>query len=576
MGWLFSNAGSRCEKFTKFLLKPSGNRAILESNLSSGAKTRIMKARALLFGITLTCSIFAQNNIPIQWGNVEKFRGTTSKIVNVNGQSFTVVVNRASVFEVLLPNRRKLILRDVASLNTAAEKKIQLKGDNKNLSAAAVEGLNNQLVTLSYRSTDMSTRNSVFAHVFNPNSVEKSVQGEQVISYFNINVPSSSKRIGMINSEDNSKVAAFFTIPVRPNEFPGFGYLIYDETLGKIAQHTTQLPYQQFQLEFSEAFLSNNGDFYILAEEYYPLNAAVPINPNNRAFARMRAFKALDGKFEEFDINRDGIIIMNMRMSTNNDQNFVASGFYADDLFSGVRGVFFMTLDRKTNAVLQIKKQPFTAQFLSSGQAAWEQSWRDRNRQNSTKPQALSDFRVLDFRPTQDGGFVVITENQSVMLVAKQTGTPQNPRITYTENFFFDDLIIYKLNESGDLSWVKRLPKNQRSINDKGQFLSVAHGVTANHVYLIFNDIKRNYDNNNNFIEGQFPFPMQYVAGNNVIAYVEMNLSDGTFTRQARPGLSQNQVVLIPGLCEFNYNTNEMIVYGKRNRKHRFGHMKMR
>lgn len=535
-----------------------------------------MKTTYSILTIFLASISLAQNNIPIQWGNTEKFRGSTRKIVNIKGQSFTVVVNRNSFFSALFPNQRKLILREVASLNTALEKKIQLKGNNRNLSAAEVTGLNSELITLSHRMTGMSTRNEVFVHKFNTTHSDKSVQGEQLISYFNLSVPSNLKQIGMLNSEDFSKAAAFYTIPVRPNEFPGFGYVLYDNVHGKYAQHTTQLPYQLFQLDFSDAFLANNGDFYITANEFYPLHANMPISPNNRAFSRVRAFKAVDGQFSEFDINRDGIIIQNMKMTTDAENNFVASGFYADDFFSGVRGVFFMTLDRQSNEIIKIKKQPFTAQFLSSGQAAWEQSWRDRNRQNSAKPQALSDFVVLDFRPTDDGGFIVVTENQSVVSVPKVSGTPENPRITYTDNFFFDDLIIYKLDATGNLVWVKRIPKNQRSTNDGGKFLSVAHGVSSDKVYILFNDIRRNYDSSGRFIDGQFPFPMQFVSGNNVIAYLEVNLSDGSFIRQARPGLTENKVILIPNLCAYNYNTNEMIVYGQRNRRHRFGYMKMR
>lgn len=518
----------------------------------------------------------AQNNIPIQWGNVEKFRGSTEKIVNINGQSFTAVINRISAFAILFPNQRKLILREVVSLNSSSEKKIQLKGNNRNLSASEIIGLNNQIITLSYRKAGFATKNEVFAHKFNMNNVEKSAQGEQIISYFSMDIPSNLKQIGMLNSEDLTKAAAFYTIPVRPHEFPGFGYVLYDNARGKYAQHTTQLPYQLFQLDFSDAFLSNNGDFYVIANEFYPFNGSMPISPNNRSFAKVRAFKAVDGQFSEFDINRDGIIIQNMKITTDSQDNFVASGFYADDMFSGVRGVFFMTLDRNTNEIIKIKKQPFTAQFISTGQAAWEQSWRDRFRQNTAKPQALSDFRLLDFRQTQDGGYMAITENQSVVSVPKISGTPENPRVTYTDNFFFDDLIVYKLDEMGNLIWVKRIPKNQRSTNDGGKYLSVAHGVTSDKVYLLFNDVQRNYDSSGQFIEGQFPFPMQYASANNVIAYLEMSLSDGSFTRQARPGLTQNKVIFVPRLCEYNYNTDEMIVYGQRNRRHRFGYMKMR
>jgi hypothetical protein len=534
--------------------------------------------RKLIFTLPtflLAFMMTAQSSNPIQWGNVEKYRGQTQKIVNINNQSFTVVVNRSGFFSALFPNSQKVILREVASLNAVSESKIQLKGDGRNLFATDVVGLNRDLITISQRMRTFEGKNEMFLHQFNASNPSGAVEGEKVISYFVFDAPSQTKQIGMMSSEDFSKVAAFYTIPVRPNEFPGFGYVLFDQAKGKYAQHVTQLPYMNFQLDFSDAFLANNGDFYVLANEFYPMNPNMPISPMNRVFAKIKAFKAVDGKFSEFEVNQPGFIVQNMKMATDKDNNFVASGFYADDIYSGVRGVFFMVLDRETNAVLRLQKQPFTAEFLNSGVAAWEQSWRDRNRQNATKPQALADFRVLDFRQTQDGGYVVITENQSVELVARQTGTPENPRITYTERFFFDDLIVYRLDAAGTLQWVRRLPKNQMSNNDGGQHLGIAHGVTDRSVHILFNDIRRNYGSDGRFLEGQFPFPVQFMAGNNVIGYINMNLETGAFTRVMLPGLTENKVILVPHLCEFNYNTKEMIVYGQRNRKHRFGHLRL-
>lgn len=530
-----------------------------------------------LLGASLFCfTLLAQSSGSINWGNVERYRGQTQKIVNINNQSFTVVVNRTGFLGALFQNSRKVILREVVALNAVSENKVQLKGDNRNLFASDVAGLNRDLLTISQRMRTFEGKNEMFLHQFSASNVPSAVEGDKIISYFVFDAPSHLKQIGMISSEDFSKVAAFYTIPVRPNEFPGFGYVLFDNVKGKYAQHVTQLPYLNFQLDFSDAFIANNGDFYILANEFYAINPNMPISPMNRTFAKIKAFKVVDGKFSEFEVNQPGFIVQNMKMTIDNQSNFVASGFYADDIYSGVRGVFYMVLDRKTNQVLQLNKQPFTADFLNNGLAAWEQSWRDRIRQNSSKPQALADFKVLDFRQIKDGGYVVITENQSMVIVPRVSGTPENPRVTYTENFFFDDIIVYKLDAAGALIWVKRIPKNQQSTNDGGKYLSIAHGVSDQSIHILFNDIRRNYTNDGRFIEGQFPFPMQFVAGNNVIAQVNINLETGNVSRTMLPGLTQNQVVLIPNLCEFNYVSQEMVVYGQRNRKHRFGQMRFR
>jgi len=538
-----------------------------------------MKKIHLVLSVFFILAVYythGQSNKEIQWGKIEKYRGETRKIVNINNQNFTLVVNRTGFFDKLFQNSRKLILREVVGLNSVSESKVQLKGDDRNLFASDVIGMNQDLLTISQRLRTFEGKNEMFIHQFNASKTENVVIGEKIISYFSFDVPTNMKQIGMISSEDFSKVAAFFTIPVRQNEFPGFGYILFDESKGKYAQQVTRLPYQMFQLDFSDAFIANNGDFYILANEFYPINQNMPIGPMNRTFARVRAFKAVDCEFSEFEVNQNGIIIQNMKIATDKDNNFIASGFYSDDFYSGVRGVFFMVLDRNTNDVIQLKKQPFTTQFLTSGQAAWEQSWRNRIRQNTLKSQALADFKVLDFRQTIDGGYVVIAENQSFVVVPRESGTPENPKITYNENFFFDDVIVYKLDAEGVLIWVKRIPKNQQSVNDGGKNLSVVHGVTDESIILLFNDVRRNYKEDGRFIDGQFPFPMQFISNNNVIGQVQINLETGAYVRAMLPGLNNNRVVLIPNLCEYNYVSQELVVYGQRNRSHRFGLIKFK
>jgi hypothetical protein len=183
---------------------------------------------------------------------------------------------------------------------------------------------------------------------------------------------------------------------------------------------------------------------------------------------------------------------------------------------------------------------------------------------------------MLDFRATADGGYLAISENQSIVITARNTGSAEEPNIKYTENFFFDDLIVYKLDATGNLSWVKRLPKNQQSLIGGVKFLSTVHGVTNSTAYLYFNDTQRNYNSNGTFKSEQFPFPVQFFNSSNVIAAIEIDLRNGDFVRKALPGLRENRVVLAPHLCEFNYASNEMIFYGQSNRRHRFGHAKLR
>lgn len=510
----------------------------------------------------------------IEWGERTRFRGDVQRILNVNHRSFTVILNRPTFFGSLFPNSQRLIYRDVASLSVGSQSKIRLRGNGKKVVASDVIDLGSDIITLAQRRR-FGGQNQMYYHNFNLKSVFGDVEGKQIISYFQPMGPAGMKQMGLLTSEDFTKAAAYYTIPVRQGDFPGFGYVLFDQGRGETNSGTVQLPYVTYQMDMYDQFMANNGDLYVLGKEYYRHNASMPWSPQNRYFAKLRAFKVTEGKFQEFEINQ-GMLIQDIKMSVDESGNFICSGFYADDVFSGVRGVFIMEIDRTTNEVVKVKKQPFTMEFLSAGVAAWERTFRDRIRANSARQQGLSNFRVLDFRKTSDGGYIGISEHQDIEWKMRVTGEGENQKVNWDEHFYYDDFIVYKLDESGELQWVKRIPKSQESKNDGGYFLSAAHAVTADRVFLYFNDNKRNYLDDGSYNNAEFPFPTAFIGLWNVIGAVEIDLKTGELKRRMVPGRSETRATFVPKYSRHDYNRNEMIIYSRNGRRHRFGLVTMR
>jgi len=507
----------------------------------------------------------------LEWGDRNRFRGEVQRIVDVNHRSFTVIINRTNFFTALFPNSRRLIFREVGGLSTHSEGKIRLKGDGRNVVATDVIDLGPDLITIAQRSRFWSSKNELFYHKFNYKNPNAVIEGTKIISYFRPATPPHLKQLGLVSSEDITKAAAYYTIPVRQGDFPGFGYVLFDNARGEYEKNTQQIPYVNFQLEIYDQFVSNNGDLYALAKEYYRHNPSLPWSFMNRYFAKVRAFKAVDGKFQEFEINQPDYIIQEFKMHTDENGNFICSGFYADDIWSGVRGVFVLELDRNTNEVVRSTKMPFTPEFLSSGVAAWERSWRDRFRANTARQQGLGDFKILEFRKTADGGFIGIAEHQDMQLRERVTGSEENQKVRIDQLYYYDDMIVYKISVDGKLEWARRIPKNQQSTNDEGYFLSAAHAVTNDRVFLLFNDSKRNYNDDGTYGDAEFPFPAAMVGPWNVIGSVEIDLKTGEMKRRMLPGRSETRTTFVPKYSRFDVRSNEMIIYGKNNRRHRFG-----
>jgi hypothetical protein len=286
---------------------------------------------------------------------------------------------------------------------------------------------------------------------------------------------------------------------------------------------------------------------------------------------KIRAFKVSGGKFTEFEINQPGMVIQEVKLATDATGNLIASGYYADDVFSGVRGVFMLNLDRQTNAITDVKRIPFTSEFLSAGVAAWERSFRDRWRANGARQQGLGNFKMLELQRTSDGDFIGISEHQEIELREKVSGTGENQTVKIETLHYYDDMIVFRISANGTMKWVKRIPKVQQSVNDNGYYLSSAFAVTGNKVYLYFNDNKRNYLADGSFNDRDFPFTANMTRMFNVVASVEIDAQDGTLQRKMLPGRAETSTLFVPKLMRYDMNKKEMLLYGRVNRRHSFG-----
>jgi hypothetical protein len=132
-------------------------------------------------------------------------------------------------------------------------------------------------------------------------------------------------------------------------------------------------------------------------------------------------------------------------------------------------------------------------------------------------------------------------------------------------------MIVYKLKADGSLDWVKRIPKTQQSLNDGGYYLSVSHAVTNKKVYLMYNDNKRNYLDDGTYENREFPRPANFMKVWNTIGLAEIDLNTGELSRRMLMGRAELTTSFVPKMSRYDIANQEMIVYGKRGNRHRFG-----
>lgn len=515
-------------------------------------------------------------DIQVQWGEQQRFRGNVEKIGKIQGPNFAIAVNRNSFWNTVLPgffpNSRRTITKRMNNLTVAESRRFVLRGNGKRTRMDAIADVGDNWVVFSSRSGFFSGRTQIYYHHIGQFDFQTDAEGTQLTEYFN--ATGGRGKAFLTSSENFSRLGGIFTIPVRQHEFPGLGYALFDNQSSKpIAQNVVVFPFRQFQLELYDQFVCNDGNYYLMGKEFYNMNMNLPISPTNRTFAQIRLFHVVNDEFKEIDIQQNGIMIQEIKLNKDKDDMLICTGLYAENLASGLRGIFYMKINPETEEVIEERRIPFTAEFLTSATATWERNWAERLFAGQNRDSGLDLVKMHAVQPTEDGGLIAIAENQNVMYVPRN---PNAENVRFDWVYYFDDVIVYRLDAEGNLVWVRRIAKNQESRNDDGYGLSIAHAITENNVYFFYNDNSRNYDREGSFDSSGRLFNGTPRVIGNVIGAVTVNNETGEVSRMMMPGRSELRAHFLPDKARLDQENNTLILYANRNRNHRFGRVNLR
>jgi hypothetical protein len=138
--------------------------------------------------------------------------------------------------------------------------------------------------------------------------------------------------------------------------------------------------------------------------------------------------------------------------------------------------------------------------------------------------------------------------------------------------YYYMDIVAFKLDINGSFLWGKRIPKNQISMNDNGPFSSFISCNNDQQAYVIFNDNKRNYDE-----DGIFDSTPNALNGlslsnrKNVVALAKINLATGAIDRTAFFSKKELSAIVIPKQMQIDWKNKELLMYAINRNREKFG-----
>ena len=523
-----------------------------------------IKFTLLLICLLFSISSFAQN-VTAKWGPIQKSPGSRD-IEGVIGRDKSGFY----VAEVKYSGRIKVFIKKFGNDNTEIYTK-EINAETANGGKIQIEDIimiENQMLLFTSYYDKKDDKNYAFVSRLN---AEGNVEGATVqIDEIAARKKKNAGSFHFYRSADSSKILIYHNEPWDKDKDADkkFFIKVMDKNLNVLWSKKCVVPYKDKDFVISDYTLSNDNKVYMLAKIQEGKREKKDGMPNYRYTilgftADANNVKPDDNDeddgsdAEEYVISLSEKFISAISFQLDKANNLICAGFYSENNSSEAAGIFFLKIDSKSKSVLLKNVKPFSKDVLRMFM-----SDRKINRGNE-----LYGYQLRNLIPKKSGGSYLVAE-QYEFYISSYT---DSRGITHsTAHYIYNDIVVVNLVESGEIAWVCRIPKFQQTINDGGYYSSFASLVLEKDEKLcfIYNDNQKNLNEKD--------FNKIRPMGNLKKTIVNIVIVDnqGNYEKAALLNNKEDKVVIRPKMY-LQSSANELILYGRRGKKYRFGNIKV-
>lgn len=305
-------------------------------------------------------------------------------------------------------------------------------------------------------------------------------------------------KFDMMRSFDKKNVLAQYRRkPEYKNDKKSFdiiGMCAFNGNLEKLSVREVKMPYTERRMNNLDYQLDNKGNLYMLAKVFHDDSNDDKKKKKDTVanyHVEMLSIKSGSDKVEISKFDNQNKFINRIWMYDTNKDYLVGGGFYNNGKkaeYDDSDGVFVF----KVTADGKITDQKFHEIPLDVLNAFESKKNIKKNAKKEEKGESakMRDMTLRDIEVFADGSMILIGEQYDVK---SHTMNSMNggSRTTYT--YHYGDILATKLDAAGDLSWMRKIPKNQ--VGTKGQGgMSYKYFFANNNHYIAFLDNVKNIE----------------------------------------------------------------------------------
>ncbi len=358
-------------------------------------------------------------------------------------------------------------------------------------------------------------------------------------------------------SADSSHLMVFQPKKAKKGEPAKYILKVIDKDLNTDWELDYSLPGKLNMHEVEGSKLDNNGNAFLL------LNSTIDksLNSPNDSRYKIISIKNKGTVVDEFPIDLKNLFINGISFKFLNDGKIICAGFYSERGMKSIKGVFYLTIDPETKAVIKQSTKAFDFNFVTS-QLSVSHREKVRAAGRSNREPELPKFNLDQLILRGDGGALLLAEQFEIVSYNEYDNFSNS--ITERYVYRYDDIVAVSVNPQGDIDWATRIPKSQETQDDGGIYSSYCYAVTGNNILIVFNDNPKNYTK-----EKKNGIPYEFDAYRGQPAYALID-SEGNFTTGVLEHAEANGFFIRPSLCK-QIGANRLLLYKEYNSAYSFG-----
>jgi hypothetical protein len=497
----------------------------------------------------------------IQWGDV---------LVEKTHGNFVRMIDRTpdAMYQLMTTNKDGYhVQRTDLTMNTVYMKPIELEMGKVELALEDIHIVGDKIIVFASIYDKKADEKNLFMKAYTTADM-KSVSMFTKVARIGVESKRNQGAFETKVSPDGSKILIYVEDPFEKKEFDRFAVKVFSKDLEKLWEDDIEMPYSDQEFLMEEMQVDNDGSVICVGVKYAAKQEARQLKREGQVTYEYHILVYWKGQEKPVDeplVVKDKFL-QDLTLSLGKDGDVYCVGFYSEKGTWGIRGTFFLRIDRATKTIVHQSFKEFDTDFITAYMTDKEEQKATKKAERKGESLEMYEYEMRDNIKREDGGAVVVAEQYYMWVETIRTTNANGSVSTRTVyHYVYNDIIVVSIAPSGDIEWNAKVPKRQHSTNDGGYYSSYAMTLKGGKIYLLFND-----NGENLFLKDGDKVQQFEVTGKDALVTLATIDEDGITHREALFSPEKRDAKVCPKDC-ITLEDERMFLYASRKKEYRFG-----